>query len=303
MEGVNVLAFYSSTLFNSTSTACLGNGERASTTPLWLSWGIGIENVLFAIPAYWLIEKGARRWLHGKGGRRWLLLVTTPGMTLTMLAATLSYLIPKDATGHTPTIAFFTYVFMAFYSLGMGPVPFTMSSEVFPMEHRMVGMSVAVFVNFLGAGLLTLFVPVIAHSSFSNVGLLGVFAVLNVLAFVLIFLFVRETAGAAVGRLARSMIALSLEELTVIFNVKTWGTDGFIDYQLSEVLPWALEYACWKLKYSWQALRRLDLEQRDPTPKKLENLTLWAEDIPLREQARQIAEAAVNEPQQRNGHV
>lgn len=72
-------------------------------------------------------------------------------MTLSMLAATLSYLIPRHDSGYTPTIAFFTYVFMAFYSLGMGPVPFTLSSEVFPMEHRLVGMSVAVFFNFFGA--------------------------------------------------------------------------------------------------------------------------------------------------------
>lgn len=49
--------------------------------------------------------------------------------------------------------------FMVFYSFSMGPVPFTMSAEVFPLENRVVGMSFAVFTNMLGLALLTLFTP------------------------------------------------------------------------------------------------------------------------------------------------
>lgn len=123
---MNVLAFYSSTLFKSTS--CFGKGANSdlpragNTTPLWLSWGIGLENALFAIPAFWLIESAERSWFGSKrwlGGRRWLLLFTTPGMALSMLAATLSYFISENDAGYIPTIAFFIYVFLAFYSFGM----------------------------------------------------------------------------------------------------------------------------------------------------------------------------------------
>ena len=340
MQGVNVLAFYSSTLFKSTLTNCPASGSpntnlqpnnADNTTPLWLSWGIGLENALFAIPAYWLIERGAHRLLAGKGGRRWLLLLTTPGMTLTMLAATLSYLIPANDAAHTPTVAFFTYLFMAFYSFGMGPVPFTVSSEVFTMEHRMVGMSAAVFVNFvgkiptdrrgrptrdttwrifgshanqcpfsfLGAGLLTLFVPVIANSTFSNDGLLGVFTVLNVVAFVLIFLFVRETAGVAVNRQARAMTALSLEDLSVIFSARTWGRNGFVRHQ-RRMFSWAVEFAWWVVEYFWQVLT--GTERRD-APEKPEDFFTWAEEQELQDLNPQNGQNGVNGSQQTNGHI
>lgn len=69
------------------------------------------------------------------------------------------------------SIAIFTFV----YSLGAGPIPFTFSAEVFPLALRgrrpptawmaevdnlaEVGMSFSVMVNFLGLGLLILFVP------------------------------------------------------------------------------------------------------------------------------------------------
>jgi hypothetical protein len=68
-------------------------------------------------------------------------------MALSMLFAALSYRIPETNPAHVGVIAFWTYVFMAFYSFSMGPVPFTLSAEVFPLEHRVTGMSLAVFSN------------------------------------------------------------------------------------------------------------------------------------------------------------
>lgn len=80
-------------------------------------------------------------------------------MAISMLAAALSYLIPAASSAHSPVIGLFTYLFMVFYSFSMGPVPFTMSAEVFPLENRVVGMSFAVFTNMLGLAFLTLFTP------------------------------------------------------------------------------------------------------------------------------------------------
>lgn len=47
-------------------------------------------------------------------------------------------------------IAVFLYLFSTFYSIGMGPIPFTYSAEAFPLSHREVGMSWAVAVSTLG---------------------------------------------------------------------------------------------------------------------------------------------------------
>ncbi|KAI6855696.1 MFS transporter [Hortaea werneckii] len=224
--GVNVLAFYSSTIFyNANNQKCATTDKEIDMTALWLSWGIGLSYFVFAFPAYRLIDSR---------GRRWLLLVTLPFLALTMLAAGLSFLIPASNPAHAPVIGTFLFIFTFFYSWGMGPVPFTLSAEVFPLENRVVGMSVAVFTNLFGAGLLTLFVPALTNA-IGHAGLLGIFAALNVLAFGLVFLFVRETAGAAIGSTLGGMFSVSLEELNYIFEVTT---TTHREYQFRVMIPW-----------------------------------------------------------------
>lgn len=231
--GINVLMFYSSTVYGDLGDRC-GQADIAQPAqhlrPLFLSWGIGLANCLFAFPAYWLIDRR---------GRRFLLLATLPFMALSILAAGLSYFISDD-TGKGPayvvTIGLFTYVFVALYSVGLGPVPFTYSAECFPLEVRMVGMSFAVFTNLLGAGILALFVPVLTIK-LGHEGLLGIFAGLNVVALILVFLFVPETAGAAIANdpanADGSLTAMSLEELNYVFGIRT---EVHVEYQCTEVL-------------------------------------------------------------------
>ncbi|KAK5127076.1 hypothetical protein LTR85_008436 [Meristemomyces frigidus] len=252
MCGVNVLAFYGSTIFYSASNdpCAVGSDTRTDLTALWLSWGIGLSNFVFAFPAYKFIDSR---------GRRWLLLVTLPFLALSMLAAGLSFLIPISSAAHAPVIGIFIYVFMFFYSWGLGPVPFTISAEVQPLETRLVGMSFAVFVNLFGAGLLTLFVPSLTIA-IGHPGLLGIFAGLNVVAFFLVFFFVRETAGAAVGGSSSGgMVSISLEELNYIFNMTT---KKYIEYQLNVMVPW-----------TWRHLGKLLLFQHVDPPEKCYN---WA---------------------------
>ncbi|KAF2721108.1 hypothetical protein K431DRAFT_76523 [Polychaeton citri CBS 116435] len=233
--GVNVLAFYSSTFFRDADAIQCPQGQRGQDGhpqsdlylgPLFLSWGTGLVNFIFAFPAYWLIDKK---------GRRWLLLVTLPFLALSLLGASLSFLIPRaqnDAQG--AVVATFAYIFYFFYSWGVGPVPFTLSAEVFPLENRVVGMSFSVFVNLFGAALLTLFVPALMRV-IGQPGLLGIFAGLNIVAFLLVFFYVRETAGASYGGSPGSMTHMSLEELNYIFGV---SNRQHARYQIKEVIPW-----------------------------------------------------------------
>jgi len=130
MCGINIIAFYSSTIF--------AEGGATNKEALIASFGFGLVNFTFAWPAVWTIDTF---------GRRGLLLSTFPNMFWTLLVAGMCYYIPKDSDAHLGLIAFFVYLFGAFYSPGMGPVPFTYSAEVFPLSHREVGMSWAVATN------------------------------------------------------------------------------------------------------------------------------------------------------------
>ncbi|KAI9878143.1 MAG: hypothetical protein M1830_001789 [Pleopsidium flavum] len=205
MCGINIIAFYSSTVFRE---AGAGNLEA-----LLASWGFGLVNFVFAWPAVWTIDTY---------GRRTLLLFTFPQMAWTLLAAGFCFWIPESSKAHLGLIALFIYLFAAFYSPGEGPVPFTYSAEVFPLSHREVGMSWAVATCLFWAATLSITFPKML-AAFTPQGAFGFYAALNVIAFVMIFFWVPETKQR------------TLEELDYIFAVPT---RTHMHYQFTKALPY-----------------------------------------------------------------
>ncbi|KAI1099094.1 hypothetical protein F4804DRAFT_345781 [Jackrogersella minutella] len=205
MCGINIIAFYSSTVFKEAGTS--------DFNALLASWGFGLVNFIFAWPAIWTIDTF---------GRRSLLLFTFPNMSWSLLAAGLCTLIPKSVGAHVGLVALFVYVFAIFYSPGEGPVPFTYSAEVFPLSHREVGMSWAVATCLFWAAVLSITFPKILAAT----GVLGAFCLyagFNIAAFVMIFLWMPETKQR------------TLEELDYVFAVPT---SIFIKYNSTKVVPW-----------------------------------------------------------------
>lgn len=93
-------------------------------------------------------------------GRRTLLLFTFPQMAWTLLGAGLCFLIPESAgLVRIGLIAFFIYLFTAFYSPGGGPIPWTYSAEVFPLAQREQGMAFAVATCMFWGSLLSITFP------------------------------------------------------------------------------------------------------------------------------------------------
>lgn len=64
---------------------------------------------VFAFPAIWTMDRF---------GRRALLLSTFPQMAWCLLAAGFCFLMPKENSAKVPLIAFFVYLFGAFYGPG-----------------------------------------------------------------------------------------------------------------------------------------------------------------------------------------
>lgn len=205
MCGINIIAFYSSTIFEAAGASV--------TKSLIASMGFGLVNFVFAFPALYTIDTY---------GRRTLLLFTFPQMAWTLLAAGLCYLIPQSSSAHLGLVALFVYLFGAWYSPGEGPVPFTYSAEVFPLSHREVGMSWAVATCLFWAAVLSITFPRMLHAM-TPTGAFGFYAGLNLIALTLIFLFVPETKQR------------TLEELDYIFAIPT---RRFISHQTGTVLPW-----------------------------------------------------------------
>jgi sugar porter (SP) family MFS transporter len=205
MCGINIMAFYSSTIFQ--------QAGASNIKALLGSFGFGLINFVFAWPAVWTIDTF---------GRRGLLLFTFPNMAWTLLTAGFCFWIPRSSRAHLGLITLFVYIYDAFYSPGEGPVPFTYSAEVFPLSHREVGMSWAVATNNFWATAVSITFPRML-SAFTPQGAFGFYAAMNMLAFLMIFLWLPETKQR------------TLEELDYVFGVPT---RTHMKYQVRTVLPW-----------------------------------------------------------------
>ncbi|KAE8150826.1 galactose-proton symport [Aspergillus avenaceus] len=207
-SGVNIMAFYSSTIF-----AQAGYSTKVS---LLASMGYGLVMFVFALPAVWTMDTF---------GRRNLLLFTFPNMAWCLLGAGLSFLLPFESNARVPLIAFFIYMFTAFYGPGIGPIPSIYFSESFPLSHRELGAAFTICVNnAVGSALSLTFPPLLAALKPS--GAFGFYAGLNVLAFLVIFLIVPETKQR------------TLEELDYVFGVPT---RRHMSYQVKTWLPYVVK--------------------------------------------------------------
>ncbi|CAI6234895.1 unnamed protein product [Periconia digitata] len=215
MCGINIISFYSSSIFT--------EAGFSKDQALFASLGYGALQMVFTVPTLFLIDTK---------GRRTLTLLTFPFMCIFLLAAglcTLTYdeipaemLTASQASARVGPIVLFIYLFTIAYSLGEGPVAFQYSAEVFPTIQREQGMAWAVFINNTFAGVLSLTFPPMVDAM-SQVGAFSFYAGLNLIAWGMIFCFVRETKQ------------LTLEELDQVFSVPT---RQFLNYETKTWLPY-----------------------------------------------------------------
>ncbi|EFP79174.2 uncharacterized protein PGTG_05495 [Puccinia graminis f. sp. tritici CRL 75-36-700-3] len=192
--GVNVIAYYSSQVFIEA-----GFDRKAA---LLTTMGTGLVNWIFAIPALYTIDTF---------GRRNLLLTTFPAMAACLLATGMAFFIPFDGPGdnrRVGVVAASIYLYMAFYSPGEGPVPFTYSAEAFPLYIRDFGMSYATAVCWFFNFVLAITFPLML-TAFKPQGAFGWYAGWCIIGWVAVFFTLPETK------------ALTLEELDYVFSVPT----------------------------------------------------------------------------------
>ncbi|KAH8722510.1 sugar transporter-like protein [Phaeosphaeriaceae sp. PMI808] len=222
MCGINIISFYSSTIFT--------NVGYTQTQALYASLGYGAVQVVFTIPTLFLIDTK---------GRRTLCLITFPIMCITLLAAGLSLLNHTGSQGaQIGPVVLFVYLFTIAYSLGEGPVAFQYSAEVFPTIQREQGMAWAVCINNTFAGILSLTFPRM-QTVMTPTGAFGFYAGLNLIAWFLIFCFVRETKQ------------LTLEEIDQVFSVPT---SVYLKYESKVWLPYFIKRHILRKKVTKPAL-------------------------------------------------
>ncbi|KAI5457153.1 major facilitator superfamily domain-containing protein [Mariannaea sp. PMI_226] len=186
---VNVIAYYSTEIFK------MAGYSRSRA--LFASLGGGAINWVFALPAVWTIDTF---------GRRNLLLLTFPLMAICLFWTGFSLRIEDEET-RVPLLATSMYIFMALYSPGMGPVPFTYSAEAFPLHIRSLGMASATSLTWTFNFLLSFTWPRMM-ASFGGQNAFFWYGTWNLIGWTFAYFLLPETK------------AMTLEELDLVFSVR-----------------------------------------------------------------------------------
>jgi sugar porter (SP) family MFS transporter len=186
VTGINAIIYYANEIF---AEAGFTTAEQQAKATLW---AVGVVNVLATLIAVAWVDKF---------GRRPLLLTGLVGMTLSLSAVGLSFAAMENtAESATSTTVggivtvLALVVFIASFAFSMGPIVWTLISEIYPNRVRGRAISVATAANWLAAFL-------VAQFFLSLVDAIGesttffLFAALCVVSFVFVWYLVPETKG------------------------------------------------------------------------------------------------------------
>jgi SP family galactose:H+ symporter-like MFS transporter len=186
VTGINAIIYYANEIF---AEAGFTTAEQQAKATLW---AVGVVNVLATLIAVAWVDKF---------GRRPLLLTGLVGMTVSLGAVGLSFAAMENTaeTATSTTVGGIVtvlalVVFIASFAFSMGPIVWTLISEIYPNRVRGRAISVATAANWLAAFL-------VAQFFLSLVDAIGesttffLFAALCVVSFVFVWRLVPETKG------------------------------------------------------------------------------------------------------------
>jgi SP family arabinose:H+ symporter-like MFS transporter len=176
VTGINTVLYYGSIIVSEHFPG------QSTTVALAANVIIGLANLLFTIVAMIYLD----RW-----GRRAILMIASGGMGVALTVLVIGLNIHGAPVG---LILGSILVYVSFFSLGMGPGPWLIISEIFPTKVRGRAASIATSALWFG----TLVVTFTFLSLVNSLGLAGTFAIYGALSFICLFYVwkaVPETKG------------------------------------------------------------------------------------------------------------
>lgn len=180
--GIEAVVLYSPRIFKKA-------GIRTQNKLLIATMGVGLTKTCFLLVATFLIDKV---------GRRPLLLTSLGGMALSLAGLGFGLTMVErsgERLGWDIALSIAAvFVFLAFFSIGLGPITWVYSSEIFPLRLRAQGASLGVAVNRLMNGIVSMtFISL--YKAITIGGAFFLFAGIAVLAWLFFFLACPETRG------------------------------------------------------------------------------------------------------------
>ncbi|KAK7262842.1 hypothetical protein RJT34_30423 [Clitoria ternatea] len=205
--GIEAVMLYSPRIFKKA-------GITSKDKLLLATIGVGLTKIVFLIIASFLLDRV---------GRRRLLQISTGGMIcgLALLGFCLTMVDhSREKLLWALSLSILaTYVYVAFFNIGLGPVTWVYSSEIFPLKLRAQGASIGVAVNrTMNAAVSMSFISI--YKAITIGGSFFMFAGISVLAWVFFYFFLPETKGVA------------LEDMEMVFSKKSSGKNVATEIEL-----------------------------------------------------------------------
>lgn len=190
--GINTVMYYSPTIVQMA-------GFHSNQLALLLSLIVALMNALGTILGIYLIDHV---------GRRKLALSSLSGVIVSLVVLAVAFLFQSSAStsglyGWIAVLGLALYI--AFFSPGMGPVPWTVNSEIYPEAYRGLCAGMSATVNWISNLIVAQTFLSIAEAAGTGLTFL-ILAGVAVVAFIFVVVFVPETKG------------LSFEEVDVIWK-------------------------------------------------------------------------------------
>ncbi|RWR96879.1 polyol transporter 5 [Cinnamomum micranthum f. kanehirae] len=195
-SGVILVVLYSPSIFKKA-------GIKSKNGLLGATVAVGFTKTIFILVATFLVDRF---------GRRPLLLTSTTGMILSLLGLGTGLTIidhnsDKKLMGVIALCIMAVLTLVASFSIGLGPITWVYSSEIIPLRLRAQGMSLAVAINCVTGGVLSMtFLSL--YKAISIGGTFFLFAGVSTLSWIFFYSFLPETKGR------------TLEEMETIFGKK-----------------------------------------------------------------------------------
>ncbi|XP_062098057.1 sugar transporter ERD6-like 6 [Humulus lupulus] len=181
ISGINGVLFYSSTIFEA---AGVKSGNAAT-------FGLGAIQVMATLVTTWLVDKA---------GRRLLLIVSSAGMTLSLLVVAVAFYlkeaVPSDS-GLYSAMSILSVVgvvaMVVAFSLGVGAIPWIIMSEILPVNIKGLAGSVATLANWFTAWVVTMTANLLLH--WSTGGTFTIYMVVSAFTVIFVAKWVPETKG------------------------------------------------------------------------------------------------------------
>lgn len=186
--GINTAMYYSPTILKMA-------GFESHESAIWFADIIAFSNAFFTGVALFLMDRA---------GRRTLLLVSLSGVVAALVMLGIAFFGDRTHTGYTAVASLVVYV--AFFALGMGPIPWVVNSEIYPADVRGLANGLAATVNW-SANLL------VSSTFLTYIDLVGTtlvfwtFAGVGVAAWLFVFFKLPETKGVPIEHIQQLFVS------------------------------------------------------------------------------------------------